>query len=58
MASDIAELNFMAQKDENVETTIEPIVPEEAEEDKAESETFIEEPKEETPAETRGSTVK
>ena len=49
MASDIAELNFMAQKDENVETTIEPIVPEEAEEDKAESEPVIEEPKEEPP---------
>ena len=30
----------MAQKDENVETTIEPIVPEEAEEDKAESEPY------------------
>ena len=49
MASDIAELNFMAQKDENVETTIEPIVPEEAKEDKAESEPVIEEPKEEPP---------
>ena len=49
MASDIAELNFMAQKDENVETTIEPIVPEEAEENKAESEPVIEEPEEEPP---------
>ena len=49
MASDIAELNFMAQKDENVETNIEPIAPEEAEEDTTQSVQDIEEPKEEPP---------
>lgn len=46
MASDIAELNFMAQKDENVETTIEPIVPEEAKEEPPVAEPVEEAPRE------------
>ena len=47
MASDVAELQFMAQKDENIKTSDDEPTQEEAEENKTESEPVIEEPKEE-----------
>ena len=47
MASDIAELQFMAQKNDNTKAEVNEPAQEEAEEDKTESESVIEEPKEE-----------
>ena len=45
MASDVAELQFMAQKDENIKTSDDEPTKEEAEENKTESELLLKNPR-------------